>query len=121
LANNPPDVGWVNVVKGHPENSRLLTAGTETGASVSLDEGRHWLRLPHLPIVPVDDIVKDPQDSDLILGPNGRSLHILDDMAPLSELTEDVLQTAAHLFEPRPFTSLKYARRRLHGTAHLPG
>ncbi len=104
VASNLPKVGWVNVVKEHPNNPKLLFAGTETGAFASIDGGSHWTKLPGLPTVPVDDLVVHPRDNDLILGTHGRSIYILDDISPISGLTEAVLAADAHLFEIRPAT-----------------
>lgn len=106
-----PRTGWVNVVREHPKNPKLLFAGTETGAFFSLNGGLRWTRLPKLPTVPVDDIVIHPRDNDLILGTHGRSLYVLDDITPLSDLTETVLNADAHLFDPRPATTFLLWKR----------
>lgn len=98
-----PKVGWVNVVREHPNNPRVLFAGTETGAFVTIDGGARWLRLP-LPTVAVDDLVIHPRDNDLIIGTHGRSLYVMDDITPISGLTDQVLTSDAHLFPMRAAT-----------------
>jgi hypothetical protein len=55
-----------------------------------------------LPTVAVDDILVHPRDRDLIVATHGRSLYILDDAAPLAQLTAEVVAKEAHLFAPRP-------------------
>ena len=53
----------------------------------------------NLPVVPVYDL--KIKDGDLVAGTHGRSFWILDDVAPLRQMTEDAAQTSLHLFEPR--------------------
>jgi photosystem II stability/assembly factor-like uncharacterized protein len=67
-----------------PRNPRLLFAGTEFGLYWSLDGGKHWT-IPSgaLPHVMVDRIVVNPRTNDLVLGTHGRSIYILEDVAPL--------------------------------------
>ncbi|UCC24072.1 MAG: hypothetical protein JSU98_10065 [Gemmatimonadales bacterium] len=95
----------VNVVREHPETEALLFVGTEVGLHVSVDRGARWHRLKaNLPTVPVDDLVIHPRDNDLVVGTHGRSIWILDDLAPLQEMAADVVSRAAHLFPVRRAT-----------------
>jgi photosystem II stability/assembly factor-like uncharacterized protein len=98
IASNLPKAGWVNVVKEHPKNPALLFAGTEVGGFVSLDRGQRWMRIPHLPTVPVDDFAIHPRENDLVVATHGRSLYVLDDITPLSALTGEVQKADAFLF-----------------------
>ncbi len=108
IASNLPAAGWVHVVREHPHNPNLLVAGTETGLYISLDRGGRWTPARgQLPTVPVDDVVIHPRDNDLILGTHGRSLYVLDDMTPISAMTSDVLNAAAHLFAIRAATVMQ--------------
>jgi hypothetical protein len=50
----------------------------------------------------VDDIFIHPRDNDLIFATHGRSISIMDDITPLSQLTETVLSSALTLFDMRP-------------------
>ncbi|HEY7111437.1 MAG TPA: hypothetical protein VIA45_00775 [Thermoanaerobaculia bacterium] len=97
----PPD-GPVKVVREDPKNADLLFAGTELGLYVSLDRGAHWSKFGELPTVAVDDIAIHARDRDLVAATHGRSLYIVDDIAPLEEATPDLLRGEAHLFPPRP-------------------
>ncbi len=121
----------VNVIREHPRTPGLLFAGNEIGVFVSTDRGAAWHRMQGLPTVPVDDIVLHPRENDLVLGTHGRSIWILDDVAPLEEITRgrsgavtdaaaggpragalagaarasgDVLAQPMHLFGARPAT-----------------
>ena len=86
IAGNLPAHGPVKVIREDPKNPRLLYAGTEFGAFLSLDGGTRWTKLD-LPTVAVDDIVVHPRDHDLVLATHGKSLFILDDVTPLQALT----------------------------------
>lgn len=105
LSKGLPRVGWINVVREHHENPRLLFVGTETGLFVSASGGEHWTPFTGtFPTVPVDDLVIHPRDNDLIVGTHGRSLYVLDDISWLSELSPAVLTSDVHLFPPRSAT-----------------
>ena len=109
LTGNLPPVGWVNVVREHPQNPRLLFAGTETGLFVTLSGGEKWTRFTGgFPTVPVDDLVIHPRDNDLIVGTHGRAIYVLDDIGWLSGVTSPaVLTTDVHVFPPRPATVMQ--------------
>ncbi len=95
----------VNVIREHPSTPELLFVGNEIGLFVSVDRGDSWTRMTELPTVPVDDLVVHPRDNDLVAGTHGRSIWVLDDLAPLQEMASDgALQQATHLFEPATAT-----------------
>ena len=96
----PPD-GPVKVVREDPSNPQVLYAGTELGLFVSFDRGTRWTPIGGLPTVAVDDILLHPREKDLVAATHGRSLYVLDDAAPLAQLTADVVAKDAHLFAPR--------------------
>ncbi|UCC84265.1 MAG: glycosyl hydrolase [Gemmatimonadota bacterium] len=89
----------VNSVAEHPADPELLFVGNEVGVYVTMDRGRRWTRMANLPTVPVDDIIVHPRDDDLVLGTHGRSVWILDDLAPLRAVTDELLAQPLHLFE----------------------
>ena len=98
-----PKLGWVNVVKEHPQNPRVLFVGTETGLFFSLDGGSTFTRFTHrFPTVPVDDLVIHPRDNDLVVATHGRSFYVLDDISALSSFTSQIAAEDVHLFTPRP-------------------
>jgi photosystem II stability/assembly factor-like uncharacterized protein len=102
VAGNLPKIGWINVLKEHPANPRVLFAGTESGLFVSTNAGESWTRFTHgFPTVPVDDLVIHPRENDLIVGTHGRSIYVLDDISPISGLTQEVASSELHLFPPR--------------------
>ncbi|HEY7237499.1 MAG TPA: hypothetical protein VH539_25315 [Gemmatimonadaceae bacterium] len=84
IASGLPANDPVKAITEDPGNSRLLFAGTEFGLYWSLDGGTHWT-FPGgaLPRVAVDRIVVNERTNDLVLATHGRSIIILDDIAPL--------------------------------------
>ncbi|HVC01911.1 MAG TPA: hypothetical protein VND80_06885 [Steroidobacteraceae bacterium] len=90
---------FVNVVREDDQRAGLLYAGTEHGVYVSFDDGDHWqsLRL-NLPVTSVRDI--DVHGEDLVIATHGRGFWILDDAAPLRQLTPAVAAAGAWLFKP---------------------
>jgi photosystem II stability/assembly factor-like uncharacterized protein len=101
----PRNNGVVNVIREHHRNTNLLFAGTEFGAYFSLDRGANWQQLKlNLPTVPVDDIQIHPRENDLILATHGRSIWILDDITPLEEMSDKLLNSELTLLPPRPAT-----------------
>jgi photosystem II stability/assembly factor-like uncharacterized protein len=99
----PHNNGTVHAFAEHFRNQNLLFAGTEYGLFVSLDRGKRWQEFKNnLPRVPVFDIQIHPRDNDLILATHGRSIWILDDIAAVEQMTDQVLTKDIHLFDVRP-------------------
>jgi photosystem II stability/assembly factor-like uncharacterized protein len=116
ISSGLPSVGWINVVREHPLNSRVLFVGTETGLFVSINGGQQWTRFSGtFPTVPVDDIVVHPRDNDLIVATHGRSLYVLDDISWLSALTPEMLTSDIQLFPPRPATVMQLWKNESYG------
>ena len=95
-----PD-GPVNAVREDPVRKGLLFAATELAVFVSFNDGDDWqpLRL-NMPATSVRDLVV--HDRDLVVGTHGRGFWILDDIAPLRQLTAETAAAPAHLFAPSP-------------------
>jgi hypothetical protein len=79
----------VNVVREDPKQPGLLFAGTENEVFFSADDGDNWqsLRL-NMPATSIRDLVV--KENDLVIGTHGRSIWILDDIAPLREIKKAV-------------------------------
>ncbi|MCM2258425.1 MAG: glycosyl hydrolase, partial [Vicinamibacteria bacterium] len=94
-----PANAFVRVVRQDPVNPALLFAGTELGLFVSTDGGGAWQPLQqNLPVVPITDLIV--KDDDVVVATQGRSFWVLDDIAPLRQMSKPTVETAAHLFEP---------------------
>ena len=105
IVGDMPDGMVVNALEEHPRSRNVLFAGTEFGLFVTSNGGANWTHVQgNLPRVPVDDIVFNERENDLVLGTHGRSIIVLDDVSPLEQLTPAVLTSEAHLFPLRAAT-----------------
>jgi photosystem II stability/assembly factor-like uncharacterized protein len=95
-----PDNGPVNVIREDPSQRGLLFAGTERSVFYSVDDGESWhsLRL-NLPPSSMRDLVI--KGNDLVVGTHGRSIWILDNIAPLRELAAASASDVPYLFDPQ--------------------
>lgn len=110
IANNLPTGGpdFVHVVREDPTNPNLLFVGTDVGVYMSMNRGYTWQKfMTGLPTVPVHDLEIHPRDRELIAGTHGRSIWIVD-IAPLQQMTDDVIVADAHLFDPK--TAYQFAQ-----------
>ena len=95
------------------KNPELLYLGTETGLFASFDRGRQWMRIKaNLPTVPIYEITLHPRDNAMLLATHGRSIWILDDLAPLQEFAR-ARGAEAWLFEMRPAVQWSLAADRM--------
>ena len=112
-----PARGSVYAVEQDPEVAELLYVGTETGAFFSRDGGAHWIELSGgMPTVAIRDLEIHERDGDLVLASFGRGFFILDDLTPLRDMTDEMLEAPAVSFSVRE--ALAYQESRLLG---LPG
>ncbi len=90
---------YVHVVREDPNREGMLYAGTQHGAYVSYNDGDTWQELnPGLPDVPIADLIVE--DNELVIGTHGRSFWILDNIAPLRQMTPDLTDSDLTLFSP---------------------
>ena len=102
-----PANGSTYVVKEDPVNANLLFTGTEFGLFLTIDGGRHWVKLQNnLPTVGVRTMAIQARAHDLVVGTFGRAIWVTD-IAPFEELTADLLAKPAHLFAVKPGTLFK--------------
>ena len=91
--------GYALSIVQDPVDPDLLFLGTEFGLWASLDGGRSWLPWKHgVPTVSVMDLALHPRDGDLVIATHGRSLFVLDDVAPLRSLSRETMAAKLHLF-----------------------
>jgi len=99
ISNGIPEGYFLNCVREDPLRKGLLYTCTEKGVFVSFDDGDHWQPLQmNLPTTSVRDLVIHADD--LVIATHGRSFWILDDITPLRQLTAEVAQSTAWLFQP---------------------
>ena len=99
LGQGIPDTMFVRVAREDPKKRGLLYAGTEQGVFVSFNDGGNWRPLKlNLPTTPVHDLVI--KDDDLVVATHGRAFWILDDISPLRQYSDDIVQKDAFLYTP---------------------
>ncbi len=99
--------GYLHVVREDPRRKGLLYLGGEGGLFVSWDDGKKWTPLLlNLPTVAVTDLVV--KHNDLVVGTNGRSIWILDDLTPLRRGVSDAKEGAIDLFPTEPAVRYRY-------------
>ena len=95
------------VVREDPTREGLLYAGTEFGMFISYDNGTSWHSFQlNLPVTPITDM--KVHRGDLALSTQGRAFWILDDLAPVRQMTDAMVSSGAHLFAPRDAYRLRY-------------
>ncbi len=91
--------GPVDTVREDPVRRGMLFAGTENSVWVSFNDGEQWQSLQlNLPHTSMRDLWVEGRD--LIVATHGRSFWILDDIAPLRQVSETTASESAHLFRP---------------------
>ena len=95
-----PPGSFVNGLREDPQRAGLLYAATETAVYVSFDDGAAWHSLQqNMPVVSVRDVAV--HGNDLVIATHGRSWWILDNIAPLRQMTEQIPQSIVWLFPPQ--------------------
>ena len=98
--NGIPATHFTRAIREDPDRRGLLYAGTEFGLYISFDDGAHWQRFQNnLPETPVTDL--RVHRKDLVVSTQGRAFWILDDVAPLHQISDAVQKADMYLFEPR--------------------
>lgn len=100
ITGNLPERGSVYSIQQDHEKEDLLFAGTEFGVYFTIDGGANWKKLGGgMPTVAIRDIAIQRRENDLVLASFGRGFYILDNYAPLRELSDEVLEKDAYFFE----------------------
>ena len=110
IAGDLPERDVVYTVGEDHVDPQLLFVGTEFGCYVTFEGGGTWHRLKSgLPTIAVRDLEIQRRENDVVLGTFGRGFYVLDDYAPLRELTGEKLAEDAALFAVKP--ALRYIER----------
>lgn len=90
---------YVHVIREDITTKGLLYAGTEHGIWVSHNDGEAWQSLRfNLPDVQVADLAVT--EKDIVIGTHGRSIYVLDDIAPVRDHQFQLAKDSVHLFKP---------------------
>lgn len=102
IAGDLPKRGSAFVLVEDPVQSNLLFVGTEFGLFFSPDTGKRWVQLKGgLPTIAIRDLAIQKRESDLVAASYGRGFYILDDYAPLRDVSDATLDSKAVLFPVR--------------------
>ena len=83
---------YCHIIKEDLVNPDLLFLGTESGLYISQNRGKSWARFSgNIPEVPVMDMVIHPREQSLVIATHGRGIMIIDDLNPLRQLSNEVL------------------------------
>ncbi|MEM7456128.1 MAG: glycosyl hydrolase [Planctomycetota bacterium] len=89
------------VVQDHVQPG-LMFAATEFGIYFTINGGNRWTQLEGgVPTISFRDIHLHRRENDLVAASFGRGIYILDDIAPLRELSDDAMAGDAALFATR--------------------
>lgn len=97
----------INVVREDPLRKGLLFAGSERAVYVSPDDGEHWqlLRL-NMPATSIRDLVI--KNDDIVVGTHGRSFWILDNITPLRQLSNSLINQKTVLYKPQTAVRVRW-------------
>ncbi len=101
VVNGIPSLHFTRALRADRKKQGLLYAGTEYGMYISYDDGANWKSFQlNLPEVPITDLAI--KNNDLIVGTQGRSIYILDDLTVVQQKNADILNKNLHLFNVNP-------------------
>lgn len=99
IKGNLPERGSLYAFAEDHVNPNLLFVGTEFGLFFSVDGGAKWVQMKGgLPTIAVRDIAIQKREDDLVLGTFGRGIYVLDDYAPLRQISAETLTKDSALF-----------------------
>lgn len=102
ISSNLPERHLVwRVVQDHVK-PELMFAGTEFGVFFTIDGGERWIELSGgAPTISFRDLEIHRRENDLVGATFGRGFYILDDYAPLREISPETLESDGALFTAR--------------------
>lgn len=104
LAKDSKIESYCHVIKEDLQAAHLLFLGTEMGLYLSIDGGKKWIRFNgNVPKVAIHDMFIHPKENDLILATHGRGIMIVDDLTPIREIDETIIQQDLAFLNSRPF------------------
>ncbi len=110
IAGDLPANGTVHSIEQDHKNPDLLFAGTEFGLFFTTNGGKNWVKLDAgMPDVAVRDIAIQRRDDALAMATFGRGFYILDNYAPLRDITPRFPAQKAYLFAVKD--ALRYVQR----------
>jgi len=97
-------LGFCHVIKQDPVNPNLIFLGTEMGLFVSIDHGKTWVRFKNkVPQTGIFDMAFQTSQNDLVLATHGRGIIIIDDLTPLRNFNQAILDQDFAFLPVRPY------------------
>lgn len=113
-------IHYTRALRADPVRPGLLYAGTEWGMYISYDDGANWQPFQlNLPITAIRDL--HIRDNTLIAATHGRSFWMIDDLAPVRQLSSGLLSKGFHLYQPKPAYRMAQGYDRRGGNSKLYG
>ncbi|MFZ1858536.1 MAG: hypothetical protein WAU29_14340 [Chitinophagaceae bacterium] len=107
---------FARAIRADRKRAGLLYAGTEYGMYISYDDGNSWKSFQlNLPVVPITDLTI--KNNDLIVGTQGRSIYILDDLTTVQQKSSSIINKSLHVFDANPAYRMPGGGRRGGGSA----
>jgi len=101
ITNGIPALHFTRAVRADRKRQGLLYAGTEYGMYISNNDGASWKSFQlNMPPTPVTDLTI--KNNDLVVGTQGRSIYILDDLSVVQQKNDGILNKALHVFDVNP-------------------
>ena len=95
--------GFVRNIQEDFVNENLLFLGTEKGLYITIDGGSNWSHFTNnMPHVAVHYMELNRKTNDLVMATHGRGIIILDDISPLRQINQAVLNEDLHFFDLKP-------------------
>ncbi|MFK5959692.1 MAG: hypothetical protein QM495_12595, partial [Lutibacter sp.] len=99
IASNLPK-GTVYVIQEDFKNPNILFIGTEWGVWTTINGGKKWVQLKNgIPPIQVKDLTIQERENDLVVATFGRGYYVLDNYSALREISEEINNKEAHVFE----------------------
>ena len=95
--------GFVRNIQEDFTNENLLFLGTEKGLYITIDGGSNWSHFTNkMPSVAIHYMELNKKTNDLVMATHGRGIIILDDISPLRQINQEVLNKDLHFFDLKP-------------------
>lgn len=99
IASNLPS-GTVYCIQEDYINPDILFIGTEWGVWTSIDGGKKWVQIKNgIPPIQVKELTIQKRENDLVVATFGRGFYILDNYSMLRELSKEVADKDAYIFD----------------------
>lgn len=104
-----PDInGFTRSIQEDFVKPGLLFLGTEFGLYISVDDGKNWSKFTNnMPATAVHYIDMQRNTNDLVMATHGRGVIVIDDVSPLREINQEVLNEEVHFFKTKPMIILE--------------